>query len=54
MSENEKIVSSIDYVAKDVEPEKAKADLQIPASGANIEDLLSEQTRCCGGRCKKS
>jgi hypothetical protein len=53
MNDN-KVVSSADYVAKDVEYEKAKADLNIPTSGANISDLISENTRCCGGGgCKK-
>ena len=54
MSDN-KVVSSVDYVAKDLEPEKAQADLNIPTSGANISDLISENTRCCGGGgCKKT
>ncbi|MHC4690855.1 MAG: hypothetical protein ACYS5F_14665 [Planctomycetota bacterium] len=54
MSNDNKVVSSADYVAKDVEYEKAKADLNIPTSGANISDLISENTRCCGGGgCKK-
>ena len=54
MSDN-KVVSSADYVAKDLEPEKAQADLNIPTSCANISDLISESTRCCGGdQCKKT
>ena len=54
MSDN-KVVSSVQYVAKDLEPEKSQADLNIPTSGANISDLISESTRCCGGdECKKT
>ena len=54
MSDN-KVVSSADYVAKDVDYQKAQADLNIPTSGANISDLISESTRCCGGdECKKT
>ena len=52
MNDN-KVVSSVDYIAKDVEYEKAKADLSVPASGCDMSDLLSENTRCCGGRCKR-
>ena len=52
---NNKVVSSADYIAKDLEPEKAQADLNIPTSGANMCDLISESTRCCGGdECKKT
>jgi|VirMetMinimDraft_7_1064189.scaffolds.fasta_scaffold149915_2 hypothetical protein len=52
--DNEKIVSSVDYVAIDETPELARADLQSSASGTDITHLLSENTRCCGGRgCKR-
>lgn len=52
-NKNEKIVSSTNYIAKDVEYEKAKADLSAPASGADITHLI-HQSKCCGGGCKKS
>ena len=51
MNDN-KVVSSVDYIAKDVEYEKAKADLSAPASGMDISSLIIEG-RCCGGGCKK-
>ena len=53
MNENEKIVSSAKYKIVDASPELAKADLSVPASGCDMSDLISENTRCCGGRCKK-
>ena len=53
MSNDNKIVSSADYVAKDVDYEKAKADLSVPSSGTDITNLI-HQSRCCGGGCKKS
>jgi len=53
MTENEKIVSSAEYKIVDASPELAKADLSVPASGCDMSDLLSENTRCCGGRCKR-
>ena len=54
MSDN-KVVSSVQYVAKDLEPEKAQADLKVPTSGANMSEVLSENTKCCGGgSCKGS
>ena len=53
-NKNEKIVSSANYVAKDVDYEKAKADLQVPTSGSvDITTLISEG-KCCGGGCKGS
>lgn len=53
--QNEKIASSTEYVAIDASPELAKADLQVPCSGVDMSTLLSENTRCCGGRgCKRS
>ena len=52
MNENEKIVSSANYKIVDASPELAKADLNIPASGADITHLI-HQSKCCGGRCKK-
>ena len=51
MNDN-KVVSSADYIAKDVEYEKAKADLNIPSSGMDISSLISKGG-CCGGGCKK-
>jgi len=54
MSNDKKVVSSCDYVAKDVDYEKAKADLQVPTSGSvDITTLISEG-KCCGGGCKGS
>jgi hypothetical protein len=52
MNENEKIVSSANYKIVDASPELAKADLQAPASGTDITNLI-HQSRCCGGGCKK-
>ena len=51
MTEN-KVISSADYVAKDVDYEKAKADLSVPSSGTDISSLIANNTCCGGGRCK--
>ena len=53
MTENEKIVSSANYIAKDVDYEKAKADLNVPSSGTDISSLIANNTCCGGGGCKK-
>ena len=53
MSNDNKVVSSVDYVAKDVDYEKAKADLNVPASGADITHLIHQSKCCGGGGCKK-
>lgn len=52
MSNDNKVISSVNYIAKDIEYEKAKADLSVPSSGTDISSLISEG-RCCGGGCKK-
>ena len=52
MSDN-KVVSSAEYTIVDASPELAKADLSVPASGADITHLI-HQSKCCGGGCKKS
>ena len=52
MNDN-KVVSSADYIAKDVEYEKAKADLSVPSSGTDISSLIVNNKCCGGGGCKK-
>jgi len=52
MTEN-KVVSSADYVAKDVDYEKAKADLSVPSSGTDISSLIANNKCCGGGGCKR-
>ncbi len=53
MGEN-KVVSSADYIAKDVDYEKAKADLNVPASGMDMSDLIANNKCCGGGGCQGS
>ena len=53
MSEN-KVVSSADYIAKDVDYEKAKADLNVPTSGMDMSDLIANNKCCDRGGCQGS